>query len=256
MEKACVSGVSLPAVYAPETVEMMYRSLSVPAEIVCSVRQYFVAASHLYGNISLKHLLHIYNQQNSPVSQEDFLSVADIIRHEANDFCVLDLEALYEDAPATEPMERVVVSLLILSFGLNKYYELSEQQKGKPFTVLPREAFLAYLDPCYYPATAEHLHMLAFLRSCRSRLHGLVKDTLRSIQTLIWLGCGLEETIHCLETGGFRFHSHAERREFTVLFHAMERHTRTIANRGQTAAAMGRGKNLFFAAHRRLFSGI
>ena len=44
--------------------------------------------------------------------------------------------------------------------------------------------------------------------------------------------------------------------EFTVLFHAMERHTRTIANRGQTPAASISHSSLFFSAHRKLFAKL
>lgn len=254
MEKTCVGGVPLPTAYAPETIEMMYQGLSVPEETVRSVRQYFSAASHLYGIISLKHLLHIYNRQNVPISQEDFLAVAAVIRHEANDFCVLDLDALYEDAPDTEPLERVIVSLVILSFGLDKYYELSEQQRGKPFTVLPRDAFLSYLDPCYTPVTAESLRMLAFLKSCHMHLQGSSRHTLRCIQTLIWLECDVQDTLRCLETTGFHIQTHADRRKFIVLFRAMERHTRKVANRGQTLAAMGQRQNFIFAARRHLLN--
>lgn len=256
MTKSYAGGVSLPAVYAPEVIKEMHGRLSVSKQEVRTLRRYFAAASHLYGIISLEHLLDIYNRQNSPVSQEDFLAVAEIICHEAHDFCILENKDLYEDAPDTEPLERKIVSLLILSFGLDKYYKVARRQRGKAYAVLDRAKFLAYTDPGFYPATAENLRMLAFLRSRHCRLQGSAREALQHIQTLIWIGCGVQEAMRYLAATGFGFLNRAEKREFFVLFRAMERHTRTAENRGQTPASIQYRRNVFLAAHRRLFAGI
>jgi len=40
--------------------------------------QYFAAAANLYGVIEIGKLLKIYNSQNEPVSEEDFLSFVEI----------------------------------------------------------------------------------------------------------------------------------------------------------------------------------
>lgn len=256
MEKPCAGAVSIPEAYDSERIASMYQELAIPAETIRNIRRYFEAASHLYGIISLKHLLHIYNNQNAPVSSKEFLAIADIIQHEANDFCVLGMDALYEDAPATDPLNREVVSLLILSFGLEKYYELSGLQAKKAYAVLPKEQFLSYLNPGFYPLTPENLNMLAFLRNHCSCKHQSARDLLRTIQTMIWIGYDVQDVIQGLGTAGFFFENRAERRAFKVLFHAMERHTRTIANRGQTRAAISRHRRVFFITHRRLFSGF
>lgn len=251
MARTHISGVALPETYAAETIGTMYRALSLPEETVGAVRQYFAAASHLYGIVPLKHLLHIYNEQNPPISQEAFLAVADVVCHEDNDFCILEMNDLYEDASSAEPMDREVVSLLILSLGLDRYYDLANAQAGKPYALLPKDRFLAYLDPGYYPKTSENVNMIAFLRKHSGCLERPARDVLRSIQSMIWLGMEEQEVMRCLGTAGFRFQNHADRRVFRVLFHAMARHTRTIANRGETPAVAGGHSSLSLAAHRR-----
>lgn len=251
MAKTQVSGISLPETCAAETIENMYSSLTIPEETVRGLRRYFAAASHLYGIISLRHLLHIYNEQNPPVSQGDFLAVADIIRREETDFCILEMNDLYEDAPPADPLDCEIVSLLVLSFGLDQYYKLADMQAGKPYVILPKDRFLSYLDPGYYPRTPEHMNMLAFLREHSDCLQQPARDMLRSIQSLIWLELEEREVIRYLDAEGFRFQNHADRRVFKVLFHAVARHTRTIANRGETPAfASGHG-SFSLAAHRR-----
>ena len=40
--------------------------------------RYFAAAANLYGVIEIGKLLKIYNSQNEPVSEEDFLSFVEI----------------------------------------------------------------------------------------------------------------------------------------------------------------------------------
>jgi len=256
MEKPHIGGISLPAAYAPEQIAGMYHGLTIPTETIRSVHQYFEAASHLYGIISLKHLLHMYNHQNPAISQEEFLTIADIIRHETNDFCVLDMDVLYKDAPATEPLDRKVVSLLIFAFGPKRYYELSDLQTGKAYTVLPRKQFLSYLDPGFYPMTSENLNMLAFLRRHTASLQQSAREILASIQTMIWVGCGLQEVLLCLASTGFHFQSRSERRSFAVLFHAMARHTRTIANRGGTPAGGSGHPCLCLSVHRRMAADL
>ena len=253
MPQSCISS---PEIYAPEQIHALYRALPLPESEILELHQYFEAASHLYGIIRLKHLLHIYNCQNPPVSDADFLAVAEIIRHEANDFYILDKADLYESAPATAPMDREIVSLAVLAFGTERYDRLIRLQVGSPLPIPAREELLAYRDPRHFPSTPQHLNMLDFLRNRADRLPGSARDMLRTVQTMIWLGCDLQEVLCGLSAAGFSFRSHAEQREFTVLFHAMERHTRTIANRGQTPAASISHSSLFFSAHRKLFAKL
>lgn len=256
MEKPRMTRVSPPDIYENERIRSLYRALPLSESRILSLHQYFEAASHLYGILPLKHLLHIYNTQNPPVSPEDFLAVAEVIRHEANDFYILEPAALYEDAPVTDPMEHEIVSLVVLAFGTEQYYRLTRQQAGKPYPIPPKEELLAYLDPRFFPSTPQNLNMLAFLRSRLPRLRQSARNTLRTIQTMIWVGCGIQDVSHGLAAEGFHFLNHAEQREFAVLFHAMERHTRTIANRGQSSAAMGKHHNPLFIAQRRVFARL
>ena len=58
-------------------------------EIQDLLYRYFAAAANLYGVIEIGKLLKIYNSQNEPVSEEDFLSFVENMNFKGKYFCVL-----------------------------------------------------------------------------------------------------------------------------------------------------------------------
>lgn len=59
--------------------------------------RYFAAAANLYGVIEIGKLLKIYNSQNEPVSEEDFLSFVENMNFKGKYFCVFNQDDIYDD---------------------------------------------------------------------------------------------------------------------------------------------------------------
>lgn len=224
-----------PKIYDRKQAEALYKALPLPEKTVRTVRQYAAAASRLYGIIPLWVVLKIYNQQNPPLSEEDFTQIAEVMRHEANDdFVILGAEALYCGAPTVSPLEREIISVPVMECGPDTYDDLAEQQQGKAYAVFPKEEFLKYANPEYIPITPENENMLGFLkkRECRSVLPPL--ETLSILQTLLWLDAPFGEILDGLQENSFRFKNQKEIDEFLSLLNEMDFTTRKIAHRGQT----------------------
>ena len=227
----------IPETYEKEEIIKLYAQLNLPEELIVNVHGYFEAAANLYGIISLGALLHIYNKQNQPLSQEDFLAIAEVIRHEPNDFLILGGEVFYGDV-STVPLEREIIQTDILECDPEDYYRLSDMQQGKRYAILPREQFLCYKDPGFMPMTPQSSDMLKFLKKRLSRLHGDAEEVLYSVHAMMRMDWPMQETINGFEKFGFSFKGPQEIFEFARLYQEMSNHTRKIANRGMTPAEM------------------
>ena len=228
----------IPETYEKEEIIKLYAQLNLPEELIVNVHGYFEAAANLYGIISLGALLHIYNKQNQPLSQEDFLAIAEVIRHEPNDFLILGGEVFYGDVSTVPPLEREIIQTDILECDPEDYYRLSDMQQGKRYAILPREQFLCYKDPGFMPMTPQSSDMLKFLKKRQSRLHGDAEEVLYSVHAMMRMDWPMQETVNGFEKFGFSFKGPQEIFEFARLYQEMSNHTRKIANRGMTPAEM------------------
>ena len=228
----------IPETYEKEEIIKLYAQLNLPEELIVNVHGYFEAAANLYGIISLGALLHIYNKQNQPLSQEDFLAIAEVIRHEPNDFLILGGEVFYGDVSTVPPLEREIIQTDILECDPEDYYRLSDMQQGKRYAILPREQFLCYKDPGFMPMTPQSSDMLKFLKKRLSRLHGDAEEVLYSVHAMMRMDWPMQETVNGFEKFGFSFKGPQEIFEFARLYQEMSNHTRKIANRGMTPAEM------------------
>lgn len=225
---------ALPRIYDFEQTEALYQALPFPEETVHTVRQYANAASRLYGIIPLWVVLKIYNQQNPPLSEEDFTQIAEVLRHEANDFVILGAEAFYRNASTAPPLEREIISVAIMQCGPGIYKDLVEQQQGKAYAVFPKEEFLKYAVPEYMPTTPESENMLEFLKKRKRRTVLPPWETLLILQVFLWLDAPFDEILDILQENNFRFRDQNESDTFLSLLNKMDFTTRKIAHRGQT----------------------
>ena len=72
--------------------------------------QYFAAAANLYGVIEIGKLLKIYNSQNEPVSEEDFLSFVENMNFKGKYFCVFNQDDIYDDGSETPALEQEILA--------------------------------------------------------------------------------------------------------------------------------------------------
>lgn len=132
--------------------------------------RYFAAAANLYGVIEIGKLLKIYNSQNEPVSDEDFLSFVENMNFKGKYFCVFNQDDIHDDGSETPALEQEILAEYLYFFefdddSLDKYEMLKYRQIGKKFCVLDKEQFLRYEDDCYFKKTPDFLEMRSFLRN-------------------------------------------------------------------------------------------
>lgn len=224
----------IPQIYEQEQVEELYRNLPVPQSVVRLVRRYCEAASHLYGITPLWVVLELYNDQNDPISQEDFLQITEVMRHEANDFVILGAETLFDDAPVVDPIDREIISVMILECGLEEYYRLAEMQQGKAFVYLPKEQFLSYEDSEFFAMTPQRENMFRFLKKRERNANMVAEDALAAILLLLWLDAPVQAIVEGLEENNFAIRSKSAAKEFATLLQDLNNHTEKVANRGAT----------------------
>lgn len=238
---------AFPSILPQEQVEELFTELPLSQKLISGVHQYFDAAARLYGIVPLHVIYKLYNDQNPSISEENFLSIAEIVRHEANGYCILGAEALYSEMPPADPMDREIIALPILEIGsIDLYYDLTDMQGDKPFMALPKEQFLRYADPLYLPETKPLHAMRQFLQKNKRRLSIPVDEVLYTIYMALWLDLPMQYTADGLEEIGFQFQSPAEIRSFADLYQELNNHTRKIANRGASPKEL-----LEFYAHKK-----
>lgn len=224
---------AFPSIYPFERVKELFAQLPVSSAVIQSVHQYFDAAAQLYGVVPLQVILKLYNDQNPPVAESDFLAIAEVIRHEANDYCILGSEALYRGEDPSQPMDRMAISTLLLEIGgIELFYEVTDKQEDKPFLVLPQEEFLRYAVPGYLPESPQLKAMRQFLQKNKKRFSIPAEDLLMAVYTAVWLDLPLQYTADGLEEVGFQFRNQAEIKTFMDLYQELSNHTGKAVNRG------------------------
>lgn len=108
--------------------------------------RYFAAAANLYGVIEIGKLLKIYNSQNEPVSEEDFLSFVKNMNFKGKYFCVFNQDDIYDDGSETPALEQEILAEYLYFFefdddSLDKYEMLKYRQIGKNFAFLTKSNF-------------------------------------------------------------------------------------------------------------------
>ena len=78
--------------------------------------RYFAAAANLYGVIEIGKLLKIYNSQNEPVSEEDFLSFVKNMNFKGKYFCVFNQDDIYDDGSETPALEQEILAEYLYFF--------------------------------------------------------------------------------------------------------------------------------------------
>ena len=230
-----------PDEYSWEVLERMYECLSIPAETVALLREYFDCAAELYGIIPLRKLLDIYNTHNAPISEKDFLRVAEVFRHERHTYAILGQEALYEDAPVSAPIDRELVAQHLYYSDLEDYYALSEGQQGKPFYIPEKEEFLrASTDQCY-PETVQSKKMLAYLR--KKKLRCPPEEVLLEMQDLLNVDWEFNDIAEDLARLGLQCTSLQDAQTFFGLLADLNNHTRKLVNRGHAPVQLSRTRS-------------
>lgn len=241
-ETGDVDEYGFPVRYRERTIQRMLETLPMEPETVQTLRAYFAAANRLYAVIPLRKLLEIFNSQNQPVSRENFLAFAEIMRHAPEKYVILGEEVLLEEGAVSAPIDRKLVHESLVEFGLDDYDAFAGQQAGKPYYVPTRKEILRYgEDDAYYPATPQRAAMERFLlkhRLTREETETLMLEML----DLIILGARMDEVVEQAGLMGLRLNSERDVEEFSRLFYELNNTTRMPVNRGNTPEELHRQK--------------
>ena len=228
-----------PLPYPPEVLEQMKQRLSISQEVFQNIHSYFDAASHLYARISLRMLFKIYNSQNPPVCQEDFLEAAEIIAHEKHTYVILQQEVFHEDAAPSQPMDQELVADHLYAVGDQHYYELEQAQEGKPWYIPPRDTLLKYADSFHTEKTPQLLALADYLSSTQRKLHCPPLEIAEEFEGLFRMDLPLQDAVDDGQRLGMRFQNQEDFRAFLRLCLELSHHTRRYIHCGHTPAELG-----------------
>lgn len=228
-----------PRILPPEKLEQMKERLGISRETFQNIHTYFDAADHLYARISLETLYGIYNSQNPPVSQEDFLDAAEIISHEQKQYAILRPEVFHADAAPSQPMDQELVADHLYSVGDEYYYEMERAQEGKPWYIPERAHFLLYADQFYLDKTPQLLAMADYLRATQRKLRCQPMKIAEELAMMLRMDGSLRQIVRDGQRMGVRFQTQQDFRTFLQLCLELSQHTRRYSLRGHTPEELG-----------------
>lgn len=223
-----------PLVYEKTTLARMQVKIDLPTEIIESIRRYFSAASNLYAKIPLRKLYEIYNSQNEPLSESDFLQVADLISHEQHDYAVLGREVFWEDEPPSGPMDRELVAEHLYAIGDEYYYETEMRQEGVQYYIPEKDVFLKYADENYIENTPQYTAMMRYLQNSQRDLRCPPAEIVADLHLAMTMGDDYGSMTDNARRLGVRFDSDRDFYTYLELLIDMCRHTRQFDRRGHT----------------------
>lgn len=228
-----------PVTFPPEILNRMKESIKIPRETYETIHSYFDAANNLYARIPLRMLYKIYNSQNPPVSQEDFLDAAEVISHEWNYYAIVQPEVFHEDAAPSQPMDQELVAEHLYAVDEEDYYEMERAQEGKPWYIPDRESLLEYVDSFYTKQTSQLLELADTLNRTQRKLRCPPLEVAEEIAMLLRMDSSLQSIVDESQRLGVCFQNQEDFRAFLRLLLELSHHTRRYIHRGHTPAELG-----------------
>ena len=241
--------------------EKLYSSLPVKRETVYEIRKYLKAAASLYGLLSIEELLEIYNSQNPPMEERNFmlaLAAIDMDMQAGDNFLIVDIPGVRFDE--SHPAKCCQVATITLLDDLEKgIRQLSRQQSGKPLKIFPKEEFLRFADETFFPDTPEKNAMLQYMLAATNLTQGDANDCCVDLQQLIVEDCPLKNILKYFDETEIVDSEKWDFVEFAQLIQDLNNHTHKHSNRGYTPAEMreimSKEKNRTIDGQTSLFKG-
>ena len=233
--------IELPEEYTRRELNARYREIPLKDTTSRLLRKYFNAMANLYGIIPLHKAKEIiFSLSPKLVTEEEFLSFAEIARHECEDYYILGDDELYSDVRHTKPLDREIISAVLMAESIDCVIEIKRNQQGKPYYVPDKNHLLEYVDPCYCEDTPEMRKLRAFLKgNCDmsdEREAVVFEELLRGAR----LAAIQADVFEYLDNLGVRLKSQRDVERFTALYNAFHNTTRMPCNRGYTPDEMMR----------------
>ena len=234
--------IELPEEYTRRELNARYREIPLKDTTSRLLRKYFNAMANLYGIIPLHKVKEIiFSLSPKLVTEEEFLAFAEIARHECDDYYILGDDELYSDVRHTKPLDREIISAVLMEESIDCVIEIKRNQQGKPYYVPDKNHLLEYVDPCYCEDTPEMRKLRAFLKgNCDmsdEREAVVFEELLRGARLA---AIQLADVFEYLDNLGIRLKSQRDVERFTALYNAFHNTTRMPCNRGYTPDEMMR----------------
>ena len=234
--------IELPEEYTRRELNARYREIPLKDTTSRLLRKYFNAMANLYGIIPLHKAKEIiFSLSPKLVTEEEFLAFAEIARHECDDYYILGDDELYSDVRHTKPLDREIISAVLMAESIDCVIEIKRNQQGKPYYVPDKNHLLEYVDPCYCEDTPEMRKLRAFLKgNCDmsdEREAVVFEELLRGARLA---AIQLADVFEYLDNLGVRLKSQRDVESFTALYNAFHNTTRMPCNRGYTPDEMMR----------------
>ena len=231
--------IELPEEYTRRELNARYREIPLKDTTSRLLRKYFNAMANLYGIIPLHKAKEIiFSLSPKLVTEEEFLSFAEIARHECEDYYILGDNELYSDVRHTKPLDREIISAVLMAESIDCVIEIKRNQQGKPYYVPDKNHLLEYVDPCYCEDTPEMRKLRAFLKgNCDmsdEREAVVFEELLRGARL------AAIQLADVLDNLGIRLKSQRDVERFTALYNAFHNTPRMPCNRGYTPDEMMR----------------
>ena len=225
-----------PLVFEKEVLARMQAEINLPVPTIDLIRSYFSAASNLYARIPLRKIFTIYNDQNTPISEEYFLQTADVISHEQHHYAILSRDVFWEDEEPSLPMDRELVAEHLYAVSYDYYFETEARQEGITYYIPEKEEFLKYADDQYDEITLQYTAMVRYLRNSQRRLHCPPEEVAADMHLAMSMGDDYGSMTDNARRLGVRFDSKQDFYTYLELLIDMHRHTRQFNRRGHTPA--------------------
>ncbi len=192
------------------------------------IAQYATAAISLYGVISVKEFVAVFNhyEETHTTVEEALLALTRLARTDEVEYSVFeDIISGPEFQPEFDDYE-------------DNVRDIRKSQRGKPHFLPSKEEFLKYLDFVYREPEEPYAELKAFIleHKLTSRGEGLrgVDGDLIDLHAIIQSGVSSQAGIDYFKDAGYRFKSLDVAQKFFNLVTNVHNHTRMFHNNGFT----------------------
>lgn len=218
-----------------------FDKLGISFEQEMEIEDSFRAAARLYGIVPLRKMLEIFNQYNSPLTEELFLQAAEILRHDFQLYSILNCEAflLKNHAPMESMMDWEIVAAYLYE-DESGYYDTFVLAQGEiPFKRLPKKEFLAYSDYNFLPKKGYVKALQEYLTE-KLESPSDAENYLRCMFDLTMQDVTFDDILDYCSEWGYYPDTPKERRKFESLYLELDRHSPKAVYRGHTEVEMGK----------------
>ncbi len=160
-----------PTLYDEKMLDNMYHILydkyKVSKETEKLLYKYFSAINNFYEILPLNEAYNIITTQNPDlISKDAFLHFCEILRHgDQTEFLILSEDECFTDGEESNPFHRFICHASLWDYDGTEFYELFEEQYGKPIYIPAKDKLLKYTDEFYLDQTPWVKNMKDFLFS-------------------------------------------------------------------------------------------